>query len=88
MRHGRPRLDIERIHHDEASLALGSGRPVTVIVNMCWPGLKSLIVTAVVWISSVGRAKRFTSLGGPPSTLTVAIPMPGRGRRSSGWRSR
>src|SRR5712664_1744751 len=50
--------------------------PVTMMVNMCWPALKSLIVTMGVWTSSVGRAKRLTSLGGPPSTLTVAIPMP------------
>src|SRR5689334_17496912 len=28
-----------------------------------------------VWISSVGRAKRVTSRAGPPSTLTVAIPI-------------
>src|SRR6185369_3889365 len=53
-----------------------SCRPATVIVNVCWPALKSLTVMTGVWASSVGRAKRFTSRGGPPSTLTSAMPMP------------
>src|SRR5438132_7228617 len=50
-------------------------RPVTVIVSVCGPSLRSLIVTMSLCASSVGRAKRSTSLAGPPSTLTRAIPI-------------
>src|SRR6185437_5133867 len=49
--------------------------PMTVIVRMCLPSLRSSIVKIGVWISSAGRAKRSTCRGGPPSTLTVASPM-------------
>src|SRR6185436_19718600 len=47
--------------------------PVTRMVSVCWPGLKSCSVTIGVR-ASCGRAKRSTRLAGPPSTLTSAIP--------------
>ena len=49
-------------------------RPVTSIVSVCRPALRPFSVMMGVWISS-GRANRSTSVPGPPSTLTRAIPL-------------
>src|SRR4051812_15685133 len=49
--------------------------PVTWMVNVWGPSLRSLIVRIGEWASSTGRAKRSTCLVGPPSTLTSAMPI-------------